>query len=129
MDFVVKVKSGSDMIMSIDAPFINWLNQFQSVNCSIEIDPYCNEVLYDNKQLQLLSKIEDMLRSFRDQRIQYYRGNGNKLPADPVLRESLLQQLIKKDFQANPNFIMLEDFQALIEIALESDSLIYCFSD
>ncbi|MBE9029255.1 hypothetical protein IQ266_05705 [filamentous cyanobacterium LEGE 11480] len=85
-------------------------------------------MLHEHGPIRLLAKIKAIIQQFQDERRAHY-VKTTRLPADRIIRAQILQRLMQKDLQTNPHMAMLEELQALIEVALENSYTVNCLGD
>ncbi|XHX77470.1 MAG: hypothetical protein RBJ76_24015 [Stenomitos frigidus ULC029] len=82
--------------------------------------------MHSDSQRVWLSELRKIMELHRfDARKHYLRGN--KLPKDPQLREQVLSELADRYLdKLHPDWSLMKDLEALLELALSTESVIHC---
>ena len=112
--------------LQLDDIFLLWLvNRGQSPVVKNFLF-YKNTKLHSDSQRIWLSELRNIMELHRSDARKHYL-KGNKLPKDPQLREQLLSELVDRYLdKQHPDWFLMKDLEALLELALSTESVIHC---
>ena len=113
--------------LQIDDVFLLWfINKAQSP--AIKNFLFWKDTkLHGDMQHLWLTELRNVMELYRSDARQHF-SKGNKLPKDPQLREQILSDLADRYLDKHhPDWFLMKDLEAFLELALSTESVIHCF--
>lgn len=115
--------------LQIDDIFLLWFVNKVQKSAIKNFLVFQDTKLHEDMQKIWLSELHNIMEFSRSDAKKHYL-KGNKLPKDPQLREQVLSDLADRHLNKhNPDWSLMKDLEALLELALSSESIIHCVSN
>ncbi|MGI0494538.1 hypothetical protein ACN4EG_22365 [Alkalinema pantanalense CENA528] len=127
MNWIIR-KSGEIAIDFVPpATFMDWLIE-QTPTLLNWVDPYSDRRLDSYGQKSVLQLLQAIRQGAEEEIRQHYSTRG-KLPQDPAIRQTILNQLVAQTLEKQPHWQWLQELESVLLLALAEDLSIDCIGD
>ncbi|MBD2326723.1 hypothetical protein [Alkalinema sp. FACHB-956] len=107
--------------------FMDWLIE-QTPTILNWVDPYSDRRLDSHAQQAVLQLLQALRQEVEEEICQHYRTR-TKLPQDPAIRQTVLNQLVTQTLEKQPHWQWLQALESILLLALSENLSVDCIGD
>ncbi|NJR52518.1 MAG: hypothetical protein HC780_26040 [Leptolyngbyaceae cyanobacterium CSU_1_3] len=128
MQWQIREDNTIPLNLQVDDVFLLWVKSEVQHPVIALILPWQNVTLDQESQKIWLRELRILMDAIRAKVRQQYL-KGAKLPKVAEIREQLLSNLVERYLsQHNADWQLMKDLESLLDLAISTDSIIYCIS-